>query len=711
MEDPRPIGRGRGRGRKLLDAMGDLKVGGMSNNTVDKGSSSTDKNMNAVTGVGEIVLNVPLELMGKIIGKAGSVVKSMRESSGADIQVSEVDEKCSVVIKGNKEARDKTVKLIGELNSTKEVFLSKDLRQPQEKTDMKSSNVITYKTEAPQAWGTIEYGSAMDVEQTEDEKGACIDWDNLNANREEMERQRWEHLPELFKNFYEEHKDVTARSEHEVELHRKMNNNIEVRNFNEDDTSPFMKPVSTFEEAFHNFPDILATINKQGFKTPSPIQSQAWPYLLSGKDMIGIAQTGTGKTLAFLMPCFVHIDNQKLPRGQRGGPNVLVLAPTRELAQQISMEVKKYEYKGIKSVCVYGGGSIKDQTKVITNGVEIIIATPGRFNDLVSRGLICLDSITYLVLDEADRMLDMGFEPQIRKTLLDIRPDRQSVMTSATWPENVRRLARQYMKDPVTVFVGSLDLAAVHSVTQILIKCEDEKKWDELLAFFESMQDDEKVIVFVMRKTRADFISAELAMRAIIAQCIHGGRDQGDREQALIDLKSGEVKILIATDVASRGLDIDDVTHVFNYDFPRDMEEYVHRIGRTGRAGKTGTSISLWAKSDWRHAGELVGIMEEAGQEVPDWLRREADRFKAWKERKDEEKATNRRDVAALTGRVGGGRGGGGGDGCHKCGQSGHWSRECPQGGGGGGGSQGCFKCGESGHIKSECPKGRERRR
>jgi len=531
----------------------------------------------------------------------------------------------------------------------------------------------------------------------------------LNANREEMERQRWEHLPELFKDFYVEHSDVTARSETEVELQRKMSNNIEVRNFNEDDKSPFMKPVATFTEAFHNFPDILATINKQGFSTPSPIQSQAWPYLLSGKDMIGIAQTGTGKTLAFLMPCFVHIDNQRLPRGQRGGPNVLVLAPTRELAQQISMEVKKYEYKGIKSVCVYGGGSIKDQTKVITNGVEIIIATPGRFNDLVSRGFICLDSITYLVLDEADRMLDMGFEPQIRKTLLDIRPDRQSVMTSATWPENVRRLARQYMKDPVTVFVGSLDLAAVHSVTQILIKCEDENKWEELLEFFKGMQKDEKVIVFVMRKTRADFISAELAMRNIIAQCIHGGRDQEDREQALIDLKSGEVRILIATDVASRGLDIDDVTHVFNYDFPRDMEEYVHRIGRTGRAGKTGTSISLWAKGDWRHAGELVEIMEEAGQEVPDWLRREADRFKAWKERKDEEKATNRRDVAALSGRGDRGRGGGGGDGCHKCGQSGHWSRECPQGGQGGGG-EGCFKCGETGHIKANCTKGRRGR-
>merc|ERR1712025_1226984 len=251
-------------------------------------------------------------------------------------------------------------------------------------------------------------------------------------------------------------------------------------------------------------------------------------------------------------------------------------------------------------------------------------------------------------------------------------------------------------------------MGAVHSVTQTIIKCWNDDKWEEMLAFFESMQPDEKVIVFVMRKTRADFISAELAMRNIIAQCIHGGRDQEDREQALIDLKSGEVRILIATDVASRGLDIDDVTHVFNYDFPRDMEEYVRRIGRTGRAGKTGTSISLWAKGDWRHAGELVGIMEEAGQEVPDWLRREADRFRAWRERKNEENATNRRDVAALSGRGGGG-GRGGGDGCHKCGQSGHWSRECPQGGGGGsggGGSDGCFKCGETGHIKVNCPKG-----
>ena len=382
-----------------------------------------------------------------------------------------------------------------------------------------------------------------------------------------------------------------------------------------------MKPVKTFEEAFHTFPGVLTTIRRQGFSSPSPIQCQAWPYLMAGKDLIGVAQTGTGKTLAFLLPCMIHIDNQKLPRGKRGGPNVLIMAPTRELAIQIGMEVKliysffatncnklfifqvdKYEYKKIKSVVVYGGADVKEQVKVINKGVEIIIATPGRFNDLVNRGVICLDSITFVVLDEADRMLDLGFEPQIRKTLIDIRPDRQTVMTSATWPANVRKLALGYMKDPVTVFIGSLDLAAVHSVTQKIVRCWNDKKDDELYKFLGDLRDNEKVIVFVNRKAKASEIAAECALKNLVVQCIHGNRAQEDREQALIDLKSGEVRILIATDVASRGIDIGDVTHVYNYDFPKDMEEYVHRVGRTGRAGKTGTSISLWDKSDWRHA-------------------------------------------------------------------------------------------------------------
>ena len=334
-----------------------------------------------------------------------------------------------------------------------------------------------------------------------------------------------------------------------------------------------------------------------------------------------------GKTLAFLLPCMVHIDNQKAPRGKRGGANVLIMAPTRELAIQINMEVSKYEYKKIKSVVIYGGADVGEQIRAIKRGVEIIIATPGRFNDLVARGVISLESITYIVLDEADRMLDMGFEPQIRKTLLDIRPDRQTVMTSATWPEGVRRLATAYMRNPVTVFIGSLDLAAVHSVTQKITKCWNDQKDEELFKFLTNMDETDKVIVFVNRKAKASEISAECALKGIVVQCIHGNRAQEDREQALIDLKSGEVRILIATDVASRGIDIGDVrnisnqsatssyfisqvTHVYNFDFPKDMEEYVHRVGRTGRAGKTGTSISLWDKSDWKHAQDLIPIME-----------------------------------------------------------------------------------------------------
>merc|ERR1711981_274236 len=347
-------------------------------------------------------------------------------------------------------------------------------------------------------------------------------------------------------------------------------------------------------------------------------------------------------------------------------------------ALQIHDEVKKYEYKGIKGVCVYGGGDRKQQMKVITDGVEIIIATPGRLNDLIEANCIQVESVTYLVLDEADRMLDMGFEPQIRKTLLDIRPDRQTVMTSATWPANVRRLASSYMNDPVTVFIGSLDLAATHTVTQKIVLVgdggEDEKR-DMLTEFIEEMGKDDKAIVFVGKKSKVDDIASDLSLKSISVQSIHGDRDQSDREQALMDLKSGEVHILIATDVASRGIDIQDITHVINFDFPRNIEEYVHRVGRTGRAGKSGTSITFMEYRDRRQAQQLIDILTEAGQDIPDELLEMAEKYKKWKAWDDEQKR--------MFGGRGGGGGGGGGDGCYKCGEPGHMSRECPKGGGG----------------------------
>ncbi|XP_017849519.1 probable ATP-dependent RNA helicase DDX43 [Drosophila busckii] len=481
---------------------------------------------------------------------------------------------------------------------------------------------------------------------------AVIDWDAVNKKYEETQAARLAKLPLLTKVFYKECPEVANLPQDEVERIRSENNNITVSHVfeaKEGETLPAIpNPVWQFEQCFAEYPDLLGEIQKQGFSKPSPIQSQAWPILLSGHDMIGIAQTGTGKTLAFLLPGMIHTEYQSTPRGTRGGANVLVLAPTRELALQIEMEVKKYSFRDMKAVCVYGGGSRKMQISDVERGAEIIICTPGRLNDLVQAKVIDVSTITYLVLDEADRMLDMGFEPQIRKVLLDVRPDRQTIMTSATWPPGVRRLAQSYMKNPMQVCVGSLDLAATHSVKQVIELLEDDKdKFTTLKTFVKQMTKTDKIIVFCGRKARADDLSSDLTIDGFETQCIHGNRDQIDREQAIADIKSGAVRILIATDVASRGLDIEDITHVINYDFPRNIEEYVHRVGRTGRAGRKGTSISYVTRTDWGMAKELITILEEAEQEVPEELRNMSKRFAAMKERRAAE--------------GGGGRGGGGG--------------------------------------------------
>ncbi|XP_029730158.2 probable ATP-dependent RNA helicase DDX43 [Aedes albopictus] len=487
-----------------------------------------------------------------------------------------------------------------------------------------------------------------------------IDWDALNKQCDEATARQWAKCPKMIKNFYNELPEVANMTPEEVSEFRAENNNIVVdRTFKDADkpSAPIPNPVQTFEQAFREYPELLEEIKKQGFAKPSPIQAQAWPVLLKGEDLIGIAQTGTGKTLAFLLPAFIHIEGQPVPRGEaRGGPNVLVMAPTRELALQIEKEVFKYQFRDIKAICLYGGGDRRAQINKVKGGVEIIIATPGRLNDLVAANVIDITSITYLVLDEADRMLDMGFEPQIRKLLLDIRPDRQTIMTSATWPPGVRRLAQSYMNNPVQVYVGTLDLAATHTVTQQIEVIDEEDKYMRVMNFVTNMGPNDKVIIFCGRKTRADDLSSEFVLSGINCTSLHGDREQADREQALEDIKSGDVRVLIATDVASRGLDIEDISHVVNYDFPRNIEEYVHRVGRTGRAGRSGVSLSFFTRGDWAVAADLIKILEEADQEVPDEIRQMADRFAAKKEREGREKsAFGRRD--------GGGRGGGGGGG------------------------------------------------
>ncbi|KAF4027255.1 hypothetical protein G4228_018712 [Cervus hanglu yarkandensis] len=459
-----------------------------------------------------------------------------------------------------------------------------------------------------------------------------IDWDQVKAGVMEWKKRKWADLPPIKKNLYIESKATHALSQAQVDIWRKENFNIRCDDLTEGDKRPIPKPTCTFEDAFQQYPEIMESIRRAGFQKPTPIQSQAWPIILQGIDLIGIAQTGTGKTLSYLMPGFIHLHSQPVSRKQRNGPGMLVLTPTRELALQVEAECSKYLYKGLKSVCIYGGGNRKGQIQDVTKGVDIIIATPGRLNDLQMNNFVNLRSITYLVLDEADKMLDLGFEHQIMKILLDVRPDRQTVMTTASWPDSTRRLAQSYLKQPMIVYVGTLDLVTVNTVKQNIIVTTEEEKRSLIQEFLQSLSPKDKVIVFVGRKLVADDLSSDLSIQGIPVQSLHGDREQCDRDQALEDFRSGRVKILIATDLASRGLDVSDVTHVYNYNFPRNIEEYVHRVGRTGRAGKTGESITLVTQDDWKIADELIKILQRANQTVPPNLRSMADRFKKRKQ-------------------------------------------------------------------------------
>ncbi|KAF5275014.1 hypothetical protein FQA39_LY06951 [Lamprigera yunnana] len=587
-----------------------------------------------------INMEVPTRFVGRIIGKGGSKISDLQFESGAKINVTKeiLGNNTLVKINGSEE----------EINKAKELIedLIVDRRPQQDKpfySNPRSDNKFT-----PAA----------------DFNSETVDWKALAEECDRLEKEKWSKGPPIKKYFYKEHPAVANMSPEQVKQFRIKNNNIVVsRVLQKDNTSkPVANPVMTFAQAFSNYPLILEEIRKVGFETPSPIQCQGWPILLSGEDLIGIAQTGTGKTLAFLLPALIHIDGQPTLKEKRDGPAALIIAPTRELALQIEREVRKYQYKSIKAVCVYGGGNRQEQIDCITSGVDIVIATPGRLNDLVLAGYISVKYVTYVVLDEADRMLDMGFEPQIRQVLYDVRPDRQTVMTSATWPLGVRRLADSYMDNPVQVYVGTLDLAAVHTVTQtiLMLSDEEEEKFETFFNFVSKMQEDEKAIVFCGKKTRADYLASELVLHGIDCQTIHGDREQCDREQALADITNGTVQILIATDVASRGIDIEDITHVINYDFPRNIEEYVHRVGRTGRAGRTGYSISYFTRSNWGSASELIEILQEAAQDVPEELYKMSERFKSWKERKDQERGPRGGGQFNRNRRDGGGGGGGG---------------------------------------------------
>lgn len=431
---------------------------------------------------------------------------------------------------------------------------------------------------------------------------------NINWNQES--------LIKFEKDFYQVHPAVSAMSEQDAEALRKSKNITVVAG----DRIP--KPVRTFEEA--SFPEyVLEEVSRVGFKEPTPIQVQGWPIALSGRDMVGIAETGSGKTLAFLLPAIVHINAQPyLKKGD--GPIVLVMAPTRELAVQIQEECIRFgKSSKIKNTCCYGGVPKHTQSKDLAEGVEIVIATPGRLIDFLESGATNLKRVTYLVLDEADRMLDMGFEPQVRKICTQVRPDRQTLMWSATWPQDVQKLARDLCReDPVHINVGSLSLRTAHTIRQYVEVVQESDKRSRLRRLMEKVMDGSKILIFCETKRGGDELTKEMRLDGFPALCIHGDKKQEERDWVLKEFKEGKSPILIATDVASRGLDVKDIKYVINYDFPGQIEDYVHRVGRTGRAGATGSSYTFFTSDKAKHAKDLIKILKEANQPVPEELER-----------------------------------------------------------------------------------------
>lgn len=380
-------------------------------------------------------------------------------------------------------------------------------------------------------------------------------------------------------------------------------------------------------------PLLLENIKLARFTKPTPVQKYSIPIISSGRDLMACAQTGSGKTGGFLFPVLSEsFKNGPAPIPAptnrffvgKAYPTALVLAPTRELVSQIYEESKKFVYRSWVKTCVaYGGADIGTQIRNLARGCDLLVATPGRLNDLLERGKISLQNIKYFVLDEADRMLDMGFENQIRYIVeeCDMPPanERQSLLFSATFPKEIQYLARDFLNDYIFLSVGKVGSTS-ENITQKILYVEEEDKEPTLLDILASEEEQGLTLIFVETKRMADILSDYLYSNNLPATSIHGDRTQREREKALELFKSGRAPILVATAVAARGLDIPNVTHVINFDLPGDIDDYVHRIGRTGRAGNTGVATAFFNRGNRNISRDLVDLLTEAKQEVPRFL-------------------------------------------------------------------------------------------
>jgi len=400
-------------------------------------------------------------------------------------------------------------------------------------------------------------------------------------------------------------------------------------------------PVLNFEHA--NLPENILNFVVKQFDAPTPIQAQALPIAMEGKNMVGIGQTGSGKTLAFLLPALTKIEQMKQNSRTRnfGGPTALVLTPTRELAQQIEEVALEYRRTcNVRTVKCIGGESRYRQLSQYDRQPNLMIATPGRLNDFLQSEEMDINNVEYVVLDEADRMLDMGFEPQIRSILERTQDSKQVLMFSATWPTEVKSLAEDFLGQYTFLNIGSIDLSANKNIKQEIVFCQSNDRMQTFLDKISSIRDS-KMLIFSETKRNVDFLERMLNKRNISALGIHGDKSQMARSSVIEKFKKGRANIMIATDIAARGLDISDVEYVINYDFPKDIENYIHRIGRTGRAEKKGTAITFFTEEDASYAKKLIGILKDSNQEIPEDLTRlvklnvQENKFKRYGQRRE----------------------------------------------------------------------------
>ncbi|KAL7423892.1 pre-mRNA processing RNA-helicase [Cryptotrichosporon argae] len=433
------------------------------------------------------------------------------------------------------------------------------------------------------------------------------------------------------KAFYRAPVEVTAMSEEETELVRLEMDGIKIRG----QDAP--RPVRNWG-AFGLPTLCLEQIRANGWEAPTSIQAQAIPAIMSGRDVIGIAKTGSGKTLAFLLPMFRHVKDQR-PVSGLDGPIALILSPTRELAMQIHREARPFaKVMNVRVSCCVGGQSISEDIAAMKKGAEIVVCTPGRMIDLLTANngrVTNLRRITFLVMDEADRMFDMGFEPQVMKIVNNTRPDAQKVLFSATFPKTMESLARRILVRPLEITVGGRSVVAAEIDQRVEIR-DHESKFTRLLEILGEMGEankaedpDRRALIFVDRQEGADDLFRELLQRGYLAASLHGGREQVDRDDAIKNFKNGDVPILVATSVAARGLDVKELRIVINYDAPNHMEDYVHRAGRTGRAGNKGVCITFITPEQEKFSVDIVRALEASNAYIPDKLKEMAEAFLA----------------------------------------------------------------------------------